>query len=307
MRQFESKLNLPLIGPRFFKITQVLTVVILWLSFSLCEADVPRLISYQGVLNDETGYPVDGNVSMTFNLYDVLQDGSSLWTETQSVEVSNGVFNVQLGSSTQLDPVIFEHESLYLGIIISPDTEMTPRQRVTTSSYSMRAGESLAQLSCANKEVARFDTATDSWLCFPQQWEVISHGSFNLDISLTGEYDWYRLTVNATGSGTGELKLKLNSGDSYWLLSRDSLGNTSSGNSGAIFLVVGAGYSGSIAIPNNTNNAYFSFNQPVPESAGTVIYQQTNFAWTMLSRIELIQERDVRGSYVLEGLRLPPP
>lgn len=57
-------------------------------------AAIPNLISYQGVLNDSGGLPVSSTVSMTFKIYNVAPGGTALLNETQSVQVSNGVFNV---------------------------------------------------------------------------------------------------------------------------------------------------------------------------------------------------------------------
>ena len=150
------------------RLSVLLTVVLIKCLLMMPNAfAVPELISYQGLLNDDSGSPVNASVAVIFSLYDVDTGGVAFWSENQNIEVINGVFNVKLGSSTELDPAIFELDNLYLGIKVDSDTEMTPRQQITSSSYSMRAGESLSQLTCANKEVARFDEASDSWLCFP--------------------------------------------------------------------------------------------------------------------------------------------
>ena len=64
---------------------------------------IPQTLSYQGVLTDDSGNAVsDGTRNLTFKLYDTATDGTQLWTETQSVDVSNGLFNVILGSVTAL-------------------------------------------------------------------------------------------------------------------------------------------------------------------------------------------------------------
>lgn len=100
---------------------------------------VPNLISYQGVLNDSGGAPVNATVSMTFTIYNAPTGGSNLWNETQSVQVSNGIFNVQLGSVAPLNSSVFATDTLYLGIKVGADSEMTPRQQITTGSYSYKA------------------------------------------------------------------------------------------------------------------------------------------------------------------------
>jgi len=96
---------------------------------------VPNLISYQGVLNDSNGEPLSSTVIMTFSIYDASTDGTLLWSEAQSVQVSNGIFNVKLGSVQQLPATVFVQDTLYLGIQVASDPEMTPRQRITAGPY----------------------------------------------------------------------------------------------------------------------------------------------------------------------------
>ncbi len=113
-------------------------VVVVGISVTVA-AGVPDKISYQGQLNDQAGAPVNGTVSMTFSLYEVESGGSALWSETQSVQVSNGVFSVQLGAATPLVSSLFAGNVLYLGVRAGADQEMTPRLHLTTAAYSHRA------------------------------------------------------------------------------------------------------------------------------------------------------------------------
>jgi len=65
-------------------------------------------IAYQGRLADADGNPLTGTYNMIFRLYDVASGGVPLWTEqwtgSNGVQVSDGLFNVMLGSLTQLPP-----------------------------------------------------------------------------------------------------------------------------------------------------------------------------------------------------------
>jgi hypothetical protein len=98
-------------------------------------SQIPQLISYQGVLTDNSGNLVsDGSYNLTFNLYTVAVGGSSIWTETQSVTTNQGVFNVNLGSVTQF--TIGFSSQYYLGVTIG-GTEMSPRTQLTSAAYSM--------------------------------------------------------------------------------------------------------------------------------------------------------------------------
>lgn len=115
----------------FLKLSLLVNLV--W--FPLAYA-VPNLISYQGVLNDSSGTPVSSTVIMTFSIYDVETGGTALWSETQSVNVSNGLFNVQLGSVQQLISEVFNIDTLFLGIQVGSDPEMAPRQQITSAAFA---------------------------------------------------------------------------------------------------------------------------------------------------------------------------
>ncbi|MFH1690810.1 MAG: hypothetical protein ABIE42_11350 [Candidatus Eisenbacteria bacterium] len=101
-------------------------------------ADVPRTMSYQGVLRDATGDIVpDDSYSVDFSIYDVEVGGTPLWTETQSVDVSHGLFHVVLGSSTALD-IDFD-VPYWLGIAVESEPELAPRSELTAAPYALRA------------------------------------------------------------------------------------------------------------------------------------------------------------------------
>jgi hypothetical protein len=105
---------------------------------SLTLAEVPRTISYQGVLKDEQGWTVpDGDYDITFRLYDSPDDPSYLWEETQMLFVSGGVFNAILGEYEPLD-LPFDQD-YWLAISVMGDPEMEPRVQLTSSPYSLRA------------------------------------------------------------------------------------------------------------------------------------------------------------------------
>ena len=120
--------------------------IILLLAAALCcgnvHAQVPRKINYQGYLTNPVGTPVNATVSMALKLYNVATGGAALYTETQTVTVINGVFNVVVGSVTALAlPFDIPY---YLGITINPDPEMTPREELAASPYAIRAASAEA-------------------------------------------------------------------------------------------------------------------------------------------------------------------
>ncbi len=114
---------------------------VLVFSFGLfpgAHAAVPKLLTYQGILKDNSGNYLTGTYSMIFKIYTVSSGGSAAWTETQSsVSVSSGKFSVQLGSVTALN--LDFNSDYWLGITVGADAEMTPRVQLTSAGYTIRA------------------------------------------------------------------------------------------------------------------------------------------------------------------------
>ena len=99
------------------------------------QAQAPQTINFQGYLTDAAGAPLTGTYSMTFKLYTSETGGTAVWTETQpTVTVTNGVYNVRLGSVTPI--TLSTPTQYYLGVTVGADAEMTPR---TTLSSVMSA------------------------------------------------------------------------------------------------------------------------------------------------------------------------
>ena len=101
-------------------------------------------IAYQGRLADADGTPITDTVNMEFRLYDVASGGiflwEELWTGSNSVQVSDGLFNVMLGSMEPIpQSVITEHDSLFLGITVGTDDEMTPRVQLGSVPFAVQA------------------------------------------------------------------------------------------------------------------------------------------------------------------------
>lgn len=115
----------------------ILILVLFFSLFSLAD-NIPRTISYQGVLTDVNGNNVsDGTYTMKFRLYTSLTGGTLLWSESKPVVVSNGVFETNLGSAVDLN-LDFD-APYYLGIVVENGTELAPRIGLSASPYSMMA------------------------------------------------------------------------------------------------------------------------------------------------------------------------
>ena len=103
------------------------------------QAQVPSVINYQGKLVNE-GAPADGTFTITFSLYDEAEGGSALWRETHSVQVTDGLFHVLLGSSEPLPVTLFGGSGeRFLGLQVGGDSEMAPRFRLTSVPYALKA------------------------------------------------------------------------------------------------------------------------------------------------------------------------
>lgn len=104
-------------------------------------ADVPQLISFQGVLTDDMGKVFDTTLPVTFTIYyDEIGD-LSLWSETHpEIVVRNGLFDVLLGSVEPLADSVFNDTSLWLGIQAGTEAEMFQRTSFTSVPFSYRVG-----------------------------------------------------------------------------------------------------------------------------------------------------------------------
>ena len=101
-------------------------------------------IPYQGRLADKNGAPLTQTVNMIFRLYSAASGGSPLWEEqwtgSNSVQVSDGLFNVMLGSLTPIaQSVITGNSNLFLGITVGTDSEMSPRVQLGSVPFATQA------------------------------------------------------------------------------------------------------------------------------------------------------------------------
>jgi hypothetical protein len=110
-------------------------------SVSSLFSQMPRTISYQGVLADASGtFLPDGIHAISISLYDTPTGGTPLFTETSSVTVFRGVFNVTLGSTGGGIPGSVSIDRAYfLGVSVDGGSELQPRTPMTAIPYAMRS------------------------------------------------------------------------------------------------------------------------------------------------------------------------
>ena len=104
--------------------------------FVFCAAAFSQSITTQGVLRDGTGHSVaDGTYTITFRIYDNETGGAPVWETTESVDVTNGIYNVILGSTDDPLDMLNSDGSYWLGVEIGSDGEMTPLLKLSLSPY----------------------------------------------------------------------------------------------------------------------------------------------------------------------------
>ncbi len=145
------------------KITLATTLILSLTAAFLQAQAVPGLVSYQGKVVDGsgiglgTGTPV--NRKILFRLFDSGTAGDRLWSEEQTVTLSNGDFSVILGqgiaasyNGSPENPrpsllTVFSGTDRYLEIVVdngdgafnATDTPITPRQRLVSTAFAIRA------------------------------------------------------------------------------------------------------------------------------------------------------------------------
>ncbi|MBN2542544.1 tail fiber domain-containing protein [bacterium] len=116
----------------------VANFILLIANCSLLNAAVPRLIPYQGKLTNTSGVGIDGTRNIQFSIFPAATGGGSLWSETHwSIPVTNGLFDVVLGSATPLN-LDFSGAQYWLQISVNGDA-LYPRQRISAEIFAIRA------------------------------------------------------------------------------------------------------------------------------------------------------------------------
>ena len=179
------------------KKTLVATVIV-FLSALAGNAEVPQLINYQGVLVDDDGARIDGVHSIQFSIYNSETGGEALWSETQNVVVTDGLFHVLLGAVKLIPHSVFDGGDKYLSVKIGSEPEMTPRRRVVSVAYAYHSNEadSLDGYG-ASAFVRSLDGVT------PDEGNIgLVEGA---NITIEPDIENHRITISAEGGGDGDI------------------------------------------------------------------------------------------------------
>lgn len=137
-------------------------------------------LPFFGTLQNTGGTNLSGTYDMTFRVYDAASGGAVLATSVHTaangnpVTVTNGEFYVLLGSGAgnDLSGVNFNDDTLFVGLTVSSDSEMTPRTRLGAAPYAFNAdtvdglhADDFAQNSGGtNGYVLQSDGTSSSWV-----------------------------------------------------------------------------------------------------------------------------------------------
>jgi hypothetical protein len=111
----------------------VMLLIVCGIGIATGEPVEPSL-TYQGMLTDPVGTPLDGTYPMIFSLYDEPSGGTPLAINTILVVVKNGLFSTNIPFE---NPGIIDGRALWLGIKVGNDAEMTPRQELHPVLYAL--------------------------------------------------------------------------------------------------------------------------------------------------------------------------
>jgi len=122
------------------------------------QAQIPRTLSYQGVLTDNAGKPrPDGSYTFTFRFYTSPTGGTAIWSESKSLPVKNGLFSTVLGEQTPFGAAVKFDKQYWLGIQVGNEPELSPRIALTSVGYS------LSSLRADTAMVAMATSADTTW------------------------------------------------------------------------------------------------------------------------------------------------
>ena len=118
-----------------------LATVLMTLSLapSYLHGQIPRTISYQGVLTDTTGHPkADGTYGFTFAFYTAATGGSPIWSESKSLSIHGGLFATLLGDHVVFpDSVRFDRQ-YWLAVQVGNDI-LSPRLQLNAAAFSLNS------------------------------------------------------------------------------------------------------------------------------------------------------------------------
>lgn len=100
-------------------------------------SDVPRTISYQGILSSDGKAYADGEYDITVTLYGDRHGTNHVWQYTYTTRVIGGVFNLYLGEGRPLPDLSKMNMPLWIGTSVNGAEEMRPLTPLSASPYAL--------------------------------------------------------------------------------------------------------------------------------------------------------------------------
>jgi hypothetical protein len=221
----------------------------------------PSLMNYQGQLTDSSGNAVaDGTYSVVFSIYNVASGGANLWTETQTVTSSKGLFNAILGTVNSLSNLAVANygSDLWVGIKVGTDAEMTPRQQLLPSAYAKNS-QMLSGLLTGT--AASNIPVLDGTGHIPAG--LVQGGSLAAPLDLIASSSTYNLNVSDTSAVTTAIGLKSQGSSAIYAQATDTNGygiwaQTAAADSAAATALHGSASNGTGVVGDSVNAAGIS-------------------------------------------------
>ncbi len=160
------------------------TLIMLALLFTGMDAraqltDVPRIISYQGKIDNASGQPIaDGKHTVTVSLYRDEDGKHKVWTSTEQVDVKGGIMNLQLGKTKALPNSNAMSGPLYVGVSLNGTVEMRPLTMLTAAPYAINIPDKSVTMEKLSDEVTSkitgFKSNQDQ-----QSWTLLGTGNIS--------------------------------------------------------------------------------------------------------------------------------
>ena len=172
-------------------------------------SQIPKVISYQGILTDTTGNTKpDGEYNFTFRLYETNSGGSALWSESKKLFVKKGLFTTNLGDQIPFGNDIKFDKPYWLSIQIESEAELPPRIALTSVGYSFSSiysdtSDYAKQFKINDGELVRSINGKKD--------NVILKGSGGTAVTTNGD----SIIITASGGGKGSITAIQNTDNAF--------------------------------------------------------------------------------------------
>lgn len=158
--------------------------LILFATYSVF-SQIPKEISWQGILQDAQSNNLNGAYTLTIKLFNAETGGTALWTETfQDLSISDGLVNLVLGEKTALN--ISFNQQYWMEITVGTGTPLS-RIKLTSTPYSLYSQKSSGVI-VGDSLVLKDSLGVTRFVLNPNT------GTFKM---MNKDTVWYSLSVNS--------------------------------------------------------------------------------------------------------------